>query len=658
MSSKICRILIIDDNAGDRADLRQMLLKGSNRRYRFTDAELGLNGLKLVSDARCAEPDRLPFDCILLDFNLPDIDAQEVLAELCAGNSLPPCPVVVITGWDGVDSAVSGKLLRAGAQDYIGKSWTTPESITRAVENAIERFDLMKQRSVELCALNESEQRYRSLFDSIGDCMCVSEKIEAEVDSPVDFRCVDVNPAFAARYGLSDLVGKTLRQILPHDSDDWFNIYDSVWATGVSAYFEGSVLADSRDYAFRAFRIGGPTATKLVVIRNDITQRKEAERELLKLAKILRNQDSRKDEFLAMLAHELRNPLAALGYGLSILRLPHDEKKTERVRSMMDRQVGQMVHLIEDLLDISRISRGKIELRKERIELAKAVEQAVEASQQSISQAEHTLSVTFPPVPIYVDADPTRITQVFSNLLNNAAKFTNRGGQIALTMQQIGTEVFVSIKDNGIGMATNVLPNIFEIFTQVESNEERVKEGLGIGLSIVKTLVEMHGGSVKVRSDGVGMGSEFIVCLPVAWVLAENVPTDHPEPSYPTKSLRILVVDDNMCAAESLSMMLSMIGNQTMTARDGLEALKVAETFRPNVIFLDIGMPKLNGHEVGRRIRQQEWGKDTILIAVTGLGTDEDKRRSLEAGLNDHLIKPVSSAVIEQLLLKCTINAG
>lgn len=650
MNSKVCRVLVIDDNADDRADLRQMLLRGSHRRYRFTEAELGLQGLKLIADAQLAEPDSPPFDCILLDFNLPDIDAHEVLVALCAGGALPPCPVVVITGWHGVDSAIGGKLLRAGAQDYIGKSWTTPESLTRAVENAMERFDLMKQRSAEVRALQESEQRYRNLFDSIGDCLCVLEKIEAEVGPPVDFRCVDMNPAFAASYGKSDIVGKTLRQILPHDPDDWFAIYDQVWATGVSARFEGTLSPDSGDFALCAFRIGGPTARKLVLIRNDITQRKDTERELLKLAQTLRDQDNRKDEFLAMLAHELRNPLATLGYGLNILRLPRDAKATERVRSMMDRQVGQMVHLIEDLLDVSRISRGKIELRKEHIELAKAVQQAIEASQQSISQAEHTLLSTFPSVPIYVDADLTRMTQVFSNLLNNAAKFTDRGGQIQLTMQQIGLEVVVSIKDNGIGIPTNMLPKVFEIFTQVETSDERVKEGLGIGLSIVKNLVELHDGSIEVRSAGQGMGSEFIVRLPVAVELADNEPDDLPGPAYSIKSLRILVVDDNLNAAESLAMMLNMAGNETMTARDGQEALEVAETFRPNVIFLDIGMPKLNGYEVGRRIRQQAWSKDIVLIAITGLGKEEDKRRSLEAGLNHHLIKPVSSTVIEQLL--------
>lgn len=650
MKSDVCRILVVDDNADDRADLRQMLLRGSSRRYRFTDAELGMVALKLIADAQHVGPNRQPFDCILLDFNLPDIDAHEVLAALCAGSALPPCPIVVITGWTGVDSAVGSKLLRAGAQDYIGKKWTTPESLTRAVENAIDRFTMMTQREVEVRALSESEQRYRNLFDSIGDCMCVLEKIEDEAGAQVDFRCVDMNPAFATSYGIVVLEGKTLRQILPHDPEDWFNIYDRVWATGVSARFEASVPAESSDFALSAFRIGGPTARKLVVIRNDITQRKDSERELLKLAQALRDQDSRKDEFLAMLSHELRNPLATLGYGLNILRLPRDAKATERVRSMMDRQVGQMVHLIEDLLDVSRITRGKIELRKERIELATAVQQAIEASQQSILLSEHTLLSTFLSDPVFVNADLTRLTQVFSNLLNNAAKFTDRGGEIQLTMQQTATEVVVSIKDDGIGIEANMLPCVFEMFTQAQSNGDRLKEGLGIGLAIAKTLVEMHGGSVTVHSQGLGMGSEFIVRLPLAVGIAENASIDLPASSSRAKSLRILVVDDNMNAAESLAMMLGMAGNETMTARDGLEALEVAETFRPHVIFLDIGLPKLNGYEVGRRLRLQEWSKDIVLIAITGLGNEEDKRQSLEAGLDHHLVKPVSSTIIEKLL--------
>ena len=249
-----------------------------------------------------------------------------------------------------------------------------------------------------------------------------------------------------------------------------------------------------------------------------------------------------------------------------------------------------------------------------------------------------------------MNADLTRLTQVFSNLLNNAAKFTDRGGEIQLTMQQTATEVVVSIKDDGIGIEANMLPCVFEMFTQAQSNGDRLKEGLGIGLAIAKTLVEMHGGSVTVHSQGLGMGSEFIVRLPLAVGVAENASIDLPASSSRAKSLRILVVDDNMNAAESLAMMLGMAGNETMTARDGLEALEVAETFRPHVIFLDIGLPKLNGYEVGRRLRLQEWSRDIVLIAITGLGNEEDKRQSLEAGLDHHLVKPVSSTIIEKLL--------
>ena len=384
----------------------------------------------------------------------------------------------------------------------------------------------------------------------------------------------------------------------------------------------------------------------------DITDRKRGEQERERLVARLQQEDQRKDEFLAVLAHELRNPLAPLRNGLQIMRLaPGDADATERIRSMMERQLGQMVHLIDDLLDMSRISSGKIDLRKERIELAKAIQQAIEASRPAIAQANHELLIKFPPGAIHVDADLTRLAQVFSNLLNNAAKFTDRGGRIRLTMQQLETEAVVSIQDNGSGIPTGMLPHIFEMFTQVEGNLERSKGGLGIGLSIVKRLVEMHGGSVEARSEGPGRGSEFLVRLPVAVPFAGDALADQPAPVYPKTRHRILVVDDNLDAAESLATMLTMMGNETRTAHDGLEALDVAAAFRPEVTFLDIGMPKMNGYEVGRRIRQQAWGKDMVLIALTGWGQEEDKRRSLEAGLDSHLVKPVLPAALEKLLL-------
>jgi len=387
----------------------------------------------------------------------------------------------------------------------------------------------------------------------------------------------------------------------------------------------------------------------------DITDRKRGEEERERLVARLQEQDQRKDEFLATLAHELRNPLAPIRNGLQIMRLaPGNADATERIRSMMERQVGQMVHLIDDLLDLSRISRGKIDLRKERIELASAIAQAIETSRPSLAQADHELLTEIPPGAIYVDADLTRLTQVFSNLLNNAAKFTERGGRVRLAVQLMGLDAVVSVTDNGIGIPTHMLPHVFEMFTQVDGNLERSRGGLGIGLSIVQRLVQMHGGSVEARSDGPGKGSEFIVRLPQALSLVGNKPADEAVPVRPTASLRILVADDNLDSADSLAMLLTLEGNETQMAHDGLAALEVAATFRPDVMLLDIGMPKLNGYEVCRRIRQQAWGKDIVVIALTGWGQEEDKRRSLEAGVDYHLVKPVDFASLEKLLTGVT----
>ena len=383
----------------------------------------------------------------------------------------------------------------------------------------------------------------------------------------------------------------------------------------------------------------------------DITDRKQGEEERERLVARIQEQDQRKDEFLATLAHELRNPLAPIRNGLQILRLTHgDADATERTRSMMERQLGQMVHLIDDLLDLSRISRGKVDLRKQRIELAGAIAQAIESSRPFIDQVGHELFIDVPPGPIHVDGDVTRLAQVFSNLLNNAAKYTPRGGRIRLTVQQFGTDVVVSVKDDGIGIPTHMLSQVFEMFTQVDRNLDRSHGGLGIGLSIVKRLVEMHGGTIEARSDGDGMGSEFVVRLPVDLSVVGPEHSDEATVVGPTAHYRILVVDDNRDSAESLAMLLTSMGHDTRTAHDGLEALDVAASFRPDVMLLDIGMPKLDGFEVCRRIRQQAWGQDMVVIALTGWGQEEDKRRTLAAGVNAHLVKPIAPATLEQLL--------
>lgn len=355
-------------------------------------------------------------------------------------------------------------------------------------------------------------------------------------------------------------------------------------------------------------------------------------------------------EFLATLAHELRNPLAPLRNGLQVLRMATpDEEMADEAHTMMERQLAQMVHLIDDLLDLSRISRGKIELRKERLELAKALGQAVETSRPTIEQAGHDLLIDVPSGPISVDADMTRLAQVFCNLLNNAAKYTEPGGQIRLSVRRHGAEAVVSVRDNGVGIPAQMLPFVFEMFTQVDRNLERSQGGLGIGLSIVKRLVEMHGGSIEAKSDGHGRGSEFVVRLPIVMSL---VPTqnDEAKPKLASNRRRVLVVDDNRDAAKSLAMMLKLMGNETKTAHDGLEALDVAAAYQPDLILLDIGMPKLNGYDTARHIREQPWSKGVVLVALTGWGQDEDRRKSQEAGFDLHMIKPIEPSALEKIL--------
>jgi nitrogen-specific signal transduction histidine kinase len=376
----------------------------------------------------------------------------------------------------------------------------------------------------------------------------------------------------------------------------------------------------------------------------DITEQLAAE-------EVLREADRRKNEFLAMLAHELRNPLAPIRNALQILRVKGGDETVRSVSETMDRQVGQLVRMVDDLLDVNRITRGKIELRTHRVELAPIVQHAVEAVRPICENRGHDLSVTLPQHPLYLDADPARLAQVLSNLLNNACKFTNNGGRITLTAEEQAEQVVIRVKDNGIGISADQLPRIFTMFVQADTSLERSVSGLGIGLTLVKNLVEMHGGTVEALSEGIGRGSEFVVCLPI------SVATFEPQLPAPTElkpattvSRRILVVDDNRDSAKTLAMLLDVTGHQTQIAFDGLEAVAAAETFRPEVVLLDIGLPKLNGYETAITIREQPWGKDMLLVALTGWGQDDDRQKSKDAGFDAHLVKPVEHSVLAKLL--------
>jgi PAS domain S-box-containing protein len=383
----------------------------------------------------------------------------------------------------------------------------------------------------------------------------------------------------------------------------------------------------------------------------DLANRAVIALENARLIASLREADRRKDEFLAMLAHELRNPLAPIRNAVQIFRAKAPPVPELRwAGEVVERQVRQMTRLVDDLLDVSRITRGRVELRRERIDLATVVNEAIEASRPLIKKWGHQLSVSLPPEPVLLDADPARLAQVIGNLLNNAAKYTDQGGRIELLAGTKGEWVSIRVRDNGIGIPKEKLRNIFELFTQIDPLVERSQGGLGIGLTLVQRLTEMHGGRVEAFSDGPGRGSEFVIELPLAVAPAQASPSRADTPVEQPSRLRILVVDDNRDAADSLAMLLEMLGNDVHTAHDGLEAVGAAAAFHPDVVLLDIGLPKLNGYEVAQRIREMPGGAKVLLVALTGWGQEEDRRRTKEAGFDQHMTKPVELANLQKLL--------
>jgi signal transduction histidine kinase/ActR/RegA family two-component response regulator len=366
----------------------------------------------------------------------------------------------------------------------------------------------------------------------------------------------------------------------------------------------------------------------------------------------LREHDRRKDEFLALLAHELRNPLAPVRNGLQVMRLAgRDVAAVEVARDMMDRQLSHMVRIVDDLLDVSRITRNKLELRRSRVLLADAVGSAVEIARPAIDAAGHELTVLLPPTPVYLHADLTRLTQVFGNLLSNSAKYTEPGGRIWLTADREGDHVAVTVRDTGIGIPGGDLRTIFDMFSQVDRGLERSTGGLGIGLALVKGLVEMHGGTVEAASTGPGQGSTFAIRLPALPEAADRgqEPTAGQGRRAAEPRRRVLAVDDSRDSATSMAMMLELIGYDVRTANDGAEAVRTAEQFRPDVILMDVGMPRLNGYEATRRIREQPWGTSSVIIALTGWGQETDRAKSREAGCDGHLVKPVNLPDLEKL---------
>ncbi len=387
--------------------------------------------------------------------------------------------------------------------------------------------------------------------------------------------------------------------------------------------------------------------TKIV---RDQTERKRLEDHLHRHAEQLAELHRRKDEFLAMLGHELRNPLAPIANAVQLLRLQKNEDQLQqKARTIIERQVGQLTRIIDELLEVTRITSRRIQLRYDRLAVSSLVERAVETARSEVDKRRHELTVSLPPDPIWLNADPTRMEQVVVNLLTNAAKYTGEGGSIWLTVLRDGNECVLKVKDTGEGIAPALLPYIFDLFTQAERSLDRSQGGLGIGLALVQRLVEIHGGRVEVRST-LGEGSEFIVRLPVATASAEQPLPPNNTADQAGPSVRVLVVDDNVDAAESLAELLRVLGHDVRTAHDGPTGLEAATDYRPDVMLLDIGLPGLDGYEVAKRLRQQPVFKTLVLAAMTGYGQDSDKDKSKSAGFDHHMVKPVDFEQVRLIL--------
>ena len=482
-----------------------------------------------------------------------------------------------------------------------------------------------------------------------------------------------VNPAFCRLLARprKELVGKPFREILPGEQQSEA-VIDRVFHTGKPEIHDQEQHFGSPpvfwSYTMWPVMLDERPAGVIVQVTENTRQREKTvemnqalilgsvrQHELAESADALtaeaKKVDLRKNQFLAMLAHELRNPLAPIRYMLEIMK--RADGKGDQIKPglvMIDRQVQQMTRLIDDLLDVSRITRDKLLLRQEDIELAPLLRDVAETFRSVFEAAQLEYSVSLPEQPLYLHADSARLTQVFGNLLQNACKFTKPGGRISLTAERQQGVVVVTVKDSGIGIPADMLPKIFEMFTQGDQTLERSQSGLGIGLTLVRRLVTLHDGSVQAFSAGRDKGSQIVVRLPLIEKAAALAPIPTVSAPKAVTAQRILVVDDNQDAANILSMLLELSGNEAHVAFDGVEAVAAAAKLRPDVILMDIGMPKLNGYGAARQIREQPWGKNITLVAVTGLGRDEDRKESAAAGFDGHLVKPVEYGVLTAML--------
>jgi PAS domain S-box-containing protein len=499
----------------------------------------------------------------------------------------------------------------------------------------------------------QAEERLRSVVNHVIDGIITIDEY-GKVES--------FNPAAEKIFGYSaaEVVGRNINMLMPAPYHDEHNGYlENYRRTGIPKIIGiGREVSGRRsdgivfpmELAVSEFRVEGRRYFTGIV--RDITERKRLEQELHQRIEQLAEADRRKDEFLAMLAHELRNPLAAIHSAVQLSALSGLEEHINWSMDVINRQIKHLTRLIDDLLDVSRITRGKIDLRKETVDVATIVNRAVESVRLLIDQRQHQLAVSCSPGTMWLEADPTRLEQILVNLLSNAAKYTDDGGRIWLSAGRDGDEIVIRVRDSGVGIPSAVLPRMFDLFAQGDRSLARSEGGLGIGLTLVRSLTELHGGRVEAASEGLGKGSEFVVRLPAARFPRPGTerPGEAPAPIQPKRSRRILIVDDNVDTARGLARLLMLLGHETQVAYDGPSAPAAVEEFQPDTVLLDIGLPGMDGYEVARKLRALPRGQNLLLVAVTGYGQETDRRRARETGFDHHLTKPIDFKTVVSLI--------
>lgn len=626
------------------------------------------------------------FAVILLDVNMPEMDGFETARLIRQRKRSASTPIIFLTAF--ADEVRTAQGYATGAVDYLPTP-VVPAILRAKVRVFVDLFEMRRQvarqaeEKAKQAAIEDSNRRLSFLADAgavLGRSLDIEATAKDIVQLPVPFL------ADASILKLNSIAGERQRILVARSTADRqvsleeldksdllpsvvSGPINRVMATakaelikakpGTDATSGIAIPLQARERTFAVLVLssesGRTFSSNDIALSEAFSSRAAIALDNALLHEEIRSADRQKNDFLSMLAHELRNPLAPIRNAAQLLEhnVP-DKPDVKWAVEVIDRQVSQMVRLVDDLLDVARITRNKIHLERDTIDLKTVVERAVEASRPEIDARKHRLQLSFAQSPVWIAGDLIRLTQVLTNLLNNAAKYTEEGGQIWLNAAQEGDRAVIRVRDTGIGIPPQMLQSVFELFTQVDRALDRAHGGLGIGLTLVKRLVEMHNGTVEARSEGIGHGSEFIVQLPIVVKSPPKESDDRQKNGVSSRldSKRILVVDDNQDSARTLSMMLQLMGHETRLAYDGLEAVETAATCNPDIILLDIGLPKLNGYEVCRQIREQPGGDAILIAALTGWGQDEDRCRSRDAGFDRHLVKPVDIATLQEFVAK------